>query len=92
MNITWSNTIDTLAVVYIQNNTVPMTGAFANYFKVITLDNNNPILRQGPVLSYQDVELNANLKSAVFIEGFVIFKNKNLTLACPTQLRRTAGW
>ena len=91
MNITRSDNIETLATVHNLDVDFPMTGSYATIMRILTLQNSGTLLRRGINVNYTDVELDGQVRSAVFIEGFVVFKRANNTLQCPVQLRRTAG-
>ena len=91
MNITRSNTIDTAGSVSIHGHNFSMSGAYASLFMYLTLQNDDVIRDVVAGRNFTNVELDANVRSTVFIEGFVIFTLDNGTLNCPVELRRTAG-
>lgn len=91
MNITKSDKIDTLGSVIVQGHNFSMSGAFASQFKTVTLQSSRVISAMFAGRNFTDVELNGRLRTAVFIEGFMIFATDVGTMSCPVQLRRTAG-
>ncbi|WAR23482.1 hypothetical protein MAR_037151, partial [Mya arenaria] len=90
MNITRSTNIETLANVKVANTSFPLSGSYATVFQIITLMNDIPILREANGYKYIDVELDGTVKSPVFINGYIVFKNGNRTMSCDVELRRTA--
>jgi hypothetical protein len=91
MNITRSDKIDTAGTVSIHGRNFSMYGAYASLFMYLTMQSVGVIRDDVAGRNFTNVELNANVRSTVFIEGFVIFTLDNGTLNCPVELRRTAG-
>lgn len=91
MNITRSNTIETLATVDVEQISVSMKGSFASAYQIFAVQNLSPILRQGPRQNYTDVEVNAHLDNVAHMSGFAIFKNGGITLQCPLVLHKETG-
>lgn len=91
MNITKSDTIDTVGTVSIDGHRFSMSGAYAYMFRLLTLQSDHVISDIVAGRNFTNVELDGELKSPVFIEGFVIFTLETGALSCPVQLRRTAG-
>lgn len=91
MNITRSNTIATIGTVSIHGRNFSVSGAYASLFMLLTLQNDHVIREVVAGRNFTNVELDANVRSPVFIDGFVIFTLDNGTLNCPVELRRKAG-
>ena len=91
MNITRSDTINTVGSVFVDSHNFTVQGAFASKFKFLTLQNDMAISDTLAGRNFTAVELNAELKSPVLIDGYIIFTTQTGTLSCPVQLRRSAG-
>lgn len=92
MNITKSDTIDTVGTVAILGHRFSMSGAYAYAFRLLTLQSDHAITQEVAGRNFTEVELDGQVKSSVLIEGFVVFKaGGGSRLSCPVQLRRVAG-
>lgn len=91
MNITRSDTIDTVGSVIVAGRNFSVRGAFATSFKLLTLQNDNVIPDTLFGRNFTDVELNGKLQSPVYIDGFLIFTTDSGDVSCPVELRRSAG-
>ena len=92
MNITKSDTIDTVGSVSILGKQFSMSGAYAYAFRTLTLQSDQVISEEVAGRNFTNVELDGQVKSSVFIEGYVVFTDDSGDrVQCPVQLRRFAG-
>ena len=94
MNITRSDTIQTIASFYFVGNTVSMDGTFANAMQILALEtkaSTETFHRQIGTNVYTRVELNTRLVNAAYMTGFLLFKGSSNTIQCTIDLYKEFG-
>ena len=91
MNVTRSGAFNTIASVDVNGEVIPMSGAYAIAYNVLTLHNDVPISRVYLSDNYTTVVLNAILANATYVSGTLIFSESNKAVNCSVSMTRTKG-
>lgn len=89
MNITRSETIETVGSLHIDGVTVPVTGSYATSFQILTLQSDHRAFIFGQ--NIPSIELDGQMINSMLITGNVVLNFGNNQTTCPMELRRFAG-
>ena len=84
------STIGTTAVMTIRGTSLPMTGTYASFAKVLALQSHQVVTQNIIGNNFTEVEINMNFISSLFMKGGIVFRSEN-DKQCQSELRRIAG-
>lgn len=91
MNITMSNTIETMASFLVIGSTVNMSGSYANAMKILTLETGATLLRSVGGKDYTTAEVNLHVDNSALMTGYLVFKAGANFMTCPLILYKQSG-
>ena len=80
-----------MAQLYVETETLPLSGTFASFFKQLTLQNSGVIVSHIGGQNFTGVELNGNLVNATFVRGAMLVKEATGKVICPMEMTRVSG-
>lgn len=84
------NTIGTKAILSIRGATLPMTGTYASFAKVLALQSHQLVTQDIFGNNFTEVEINMNFISSLFMSGGIVFRSQS-DKSCKSELRRITG-